>query len=158
MARNRHYSQMRSSNVVSLLERLNKTTKAFGVEPRYPFFDRRLMEFCLGIPADQILYEGWMRYVLRNAMDGVLPHEVQWRTAKGNLAPSFWRALRENTADDIAEVLFAHDLRITEYIDLERARSGYREFADGGSPGLDTVWFPVVLESWLRSDALTNNQ
>jgi asparagine synthase (glutamine-hydrolysing) len=158
MARNRHYSQMRSSHVVSLLERLNKTTKAFGVEPRYPFFDRRLMEFCLGTPADQIMYEGWMRYMLRNAMGGVLPHEVQWRAAKGNLAPSFWRALRENTADDIAEVLFADNLRITEYIDLERARSGYQEFTNGGRPGLNTVWFPVVLESWLRSDALRSSQ
>ena len=151
-ARKRQQSQMRSSLVVTLLERLNKTSKAFDVEPRYPFFDRRLMEFCLALPTDQKIRQGWTRYVLRNAMEGVLPLEVQWRRGKGNLAPSFWTALREYADDEIADVLFADDPRMAEYVDLGRARSGYDEFVDGGTPGLDAVWFPVVLERWLNAD------
>ena len=151
-ARERQHSQMRSSFIAMILERLNKTSKAFGVEPRYPFFDRRLMEFCLALPADQKVRQGWTRYVLRNAMGGVLTREVQWRPGKGNLGPSFWRALREYTADDIADILFRDDLRMTEYVNVERLESGYRDFVDGENPGLDTVWYPVVLEWWLRSD------
>ena len=152
-ARKRQQSQMRSSLVVTLLERLNKTSKAFDVEPRYPFFDRRLMEFCLALPTDQKIRQGWTRYVLRNAMEGVLPSEVQWRRGKGNLAPSFWKALREYADDEVADVLFVDDPQMAEYVDLKRARSGYGEFVDGGTPGLDAVWFPVVLERWLKADA-----
>jgi asparagine synthase (glutamine-hydrolysing) len=150
--REEHHRQMRSSLVVSVLERLNKTTKAFGVESRYPFFDRRLMEFCLAVPAEQKMHQGLTRNVLRNAMDGVLPREVQWRPGKGNLAPSFWGALREYAADDVADVLLEEGPRMAQYVDVERARSGYREFVDGKNPGLETVWDPVVLEAWLRSD------
>jgi len=156
--REQHHSQIRSNTVVSLLERLNKTTKAFGVEPRYPFFDRRLMEFCLAVPADQKMQQGLTRNVLRNAMDGVLPREVQGRPGKGNLAPSFWGALREYAADDVADVLLEDDPRMAQYVDVERVRSGYREFVDGKNPGLKTVWHPVVLEAWLRSDGGQNIQ
>jgi asparagine synthase (glutamine-hydrolysing) len=156
--REQHYSQMRSSHLVSLLERLNKTTKAFGVEPRYPFFDRRLMEFCLAVPADQKMQQGLTRNVLRNAMNGVLPREVRGRSGKGNLAPSFWATLREYAADDIADVLLEDNPRMAQYVDVERVRSGCREFVDGKNPELETVWHPVVLEAWLRSDRGLNIQ
>ena len=150
--REHHYNQMRSSLVVSLLERLNKTSMAFGVEPRYPFFDRRLMEFCLAVPADQKMQQGLTRNVLRDAMDEVLPQEVQGRPGKGNLAPSFWGALREYATDDVADVLLEDDPQMAQYVDIERVRSGYREFVDGKNPSLETIWDPVVLEAWLRSD------
>ena len=157
-ARKLHYSRLRSDTVVLALERVNKTSKALGVEPRYPFFDRRLMEFCFALPADQKLRQGWIRYVMRNAMEGVLPRPVQWRPEKATLAPSFWRALREHATDDIANILFEDKSRIAEYIDLERARSGYQEFVEGGTPDLGTVWIPVVLESWFRSEGGPNSQ
>ena len=156
--REQHHSQIRSKTVVLLLERLNKTTKAFGVEPRYPFFDRRLMEFCLAVPADQKMQQGLTRNVLRNAMDGVLPRKVQERPGKGNLAPSFWGALREYAVDDVADVVLDDDPRMARYVDVERARSRYREFTNGKNPGLETVWDPVVLEAWLRSDGGRNIQ
>ena len=151
-ARKRQQSQMRSSIVVTLLERLNKTSKAFDIEPRYPFFDRRLMKFCLALPTDQKIRRGWTRYVLRNAIEEALPSEIQWRRGKGNLAPSFWEALREYADDEVADVLFVDDPQMAEYVDLRRARSGYEEFVDGGTPGLDAVWFPIVLERWLKAD------
>jgi asparagine synthase (glutamine-hydrolysing) len=157
-ARKLHYSRLRSDIVVLALERVNKTSKALGVEPRYPFFDRRLMEFCFALPADQKIRQGWIRYVLRNAMEGVLPRAVQWRPEKATLAPSFWRALRVHATDDIANILFEDESRIAEYIDLERARSGYQEFVEGGTPGLGTVWIPVVLERWFRSKVGPNSQ
>ena len=157
-ARTLHHNRLRSDLVVMILERLNKTSKAFNIEPRYPFFDRRLVEFCLALPADQKIQEGWTRYAMRNAMEGVLPTEVQQRPDKATLAPSFWQALQEYTADDIAEILFEDDPQMTEYVDLERAESGYRELANEGSPGLNTVWFPVVLERWLRSGVGPSSQ
>ena len=150
-ARRRHYRQIRGGVLVSLLERLDKVSKAFGVEPRYPFFDRRLMEYCLALPPEQKIRRGWTRYVLRNAMDGVLPREVQWRAGKGNLAPSFWQALRQYSRDDVEDVLFADDPCMAEFVDVDRARAGYEAFVDGDRQGLETVWYPVLLEKWLRS-------
>src|SRR5262249_37747132 len=48
----------------------------FGIDAREPAFDRRLFEFCLGIPEDQYLRKGQDRWLIRRAMRGRLPAEV----------------------------------------------------------------------------------
>lgn len=50
------------------------------IEYRYPLLDRRLIEFCFGIPTEQFVHEGWTRYIFRNAMTGVLPDSICWGT------------------------------------------------------------------------------
>jgi asparagine synthase (glutamine-hydrolysing) len=83
-ARQRHHSLIRSPTLVAGLERMNKVASAYGVEPRFPFLDRRLMEFCLALPPDQKIRGGWTRVVLRRAMEGRLPEKVRTRSGKGN--------------------------------------------------------------------------
>jgi hypothetical protein len=40
-----------------------------GIWP--PAFDRRLVEFCIGVPEDQYLRNGCDRWLIRRAMKGV---------------------------------------------------------------------------------------
>ncbi|MGH7665415.1 MAG: lasso peptide isopeptide bond-forming cyclase [Gemmatimonadaceae bacterium] len=79
------------------LEMADKCSRAFGIEGRYPFFDRRLIDFCLSVPDDKKFAGGWPRALFRRAMEGYLPADIQWRSTKGNLACNFDRGLR--TAD-----------------------------------------------------------
>lgn len=88
-ARERHRLGMTSPLYPYILELADATAAGSGVEVRYPFFDRRLMEFCLSLPATQKLRDGWTRWVLRRAMEGILPLEVQWRKQKADLSPNF---------------------------------------------------------------------
>ena len=76
------------------LEIADKSAAAFGIEPRYPFFDRRLIEFCVGLPEEQKFGGGWPRLLFRKAMHGILPPVIQWRTTKANLSPNFHRRFR----------------------------------------------------------------
>ena len=76
------------------LETADKSARAFGIEPRYPFFDRRLIDFCLAVPEDRKFAEGWSRALFRRSMEGRLPSDIQWRSTKGNLAPNFDRQMR----------------------------------------------------------------
>ncbi len=92
-SRARHHRALTYSLYPLALEMADKSSAAFGVEARYPFFDRRLIEFCLALPPEQKLSQGWNRLVFRRAMEGVLPPEIQWRGSKGNLSPNFHRQL-----------------------------------------------------------------
>jgi asparagine synthase (glutamine-hydrolysing) len=92
-SRARHHRALTYSLYPLALEMADKASAAFGVEARYPFFDRRLIEFCLALPAEQKMSQGWNRLVFRRAMEGVLPREIQWRGSKGNLSPNFHRQL-----------------------------------------------------------------
>jgi asparagine synthase (glutamine-hydrolysing) len=93
------------------MENLDKVSALSQVEGRYPFFDRRLVEFSLAIPMAQKLNQGWTRAIHRYAMNGILPPEVQWRVNKADLAPNFRQRLAEasqpllQTAIDQASVV-----------------------------------------------------
>jgi asparagine synthase (glutamine-hydrolysing) len=50
-----------------------------GISTRYPFFDKRLIEFCVRVPSYLKLRDGWTRWVLRQSMTGILPPAIQWR-------------------------------------------------------------------------------
>ena len=53
-----------------------KVRAKFGIDIRTPAFDRRLVEFCIGIPQDQYLRNGCDRWLIRRAMKGRLPDVV----------------------------------------------------------------------------------
>jgi asparagine synthase (glutamine-hydrolysing) len=76
------------------LEIADQSAAAFGVEARYPFFDQRLIEFCLAVPPERKFADGWTRLTMRRAMQGVLPPAVQWRATKANLSPNFLAQIR----------------------------------------------------------------
>jgi len=50
----------------------------------YPLLDRRVLEFALGLPPEQFRHGQWKRWVMRNALDGVLPREVCWHPSKAD--------------------------------------------------------------------------
>jgi len=89
-----HAARLTSPLVPMALEIADRASAAWRIEARYPFFDRRIADFCIGLPPEQKLRDGWTRYILRRAMDGILPRSVQWRGGKSSLAPNFVRAVR----------------------------------------------------------------
>ena len=59
---------------------------AFGLEIRDPTADKRLIEFCLGIPEDQYTRQGQQRLLIRRAMKGLMPEKVLWNNFRGRQA------------------------------------------------------------------------
>ena len=55
----------------------------FGMQACQPTMDKRLIEFCLGIPQDQFIRDGQEKMLLRRAMAGRLPEEVLWTPRRG---------------------------------------------------------------------------
>jgi asparagine synthase (glutamine-hydrolysing) len=66
-----------------------------GLELRHPYRDRRLVEYMLAVPADQLWRRGRLKHVLREAMVGLLPDEVRLRTRPTSLAALYQRGLLE---------------------------------------------------------------
>jgi asparagine synthase (glutamine-hydrolysing) len=70
-------------------ERYDRTASLLGVEPRDPFLDRRIVDLCLRLPADQLQHDGWPKMILRRSMAGMLPDAVRWRCGKEHLGYLF---------------------------------------------------------------------
>lgn len=65
-------------------------------EIRYPFYDRRLLEFVLAVPVEQQIRPGQSRSLMRRALRGTLPPRILHRRSKGGPEQAFFRALRES--------------------------------------------------------------
>ena len=67
-----------------------------GIEVRYPFMDKRLIDFCLRVPLNQKMKNGITRYILRNAMEGIIPNSIFKRYDKSILSPYYDYSFEEN--------------------------------------------------------------
>ncbi len=80
-----------SVHVSEVEERLDSW---LGIEGRHPFHDRRIVEFAVQLPESQRWRHGQQRFVLRQAMRGLLPESIRQRTTKGDFSVSFENAFR----------------------------------------------------------------
>lgn len=92
-----------------------------GVQMRVPFDDRRLVEWCLGIPDDQYLRDGQSRRLIRRMMKGRLPPEIL--NGRRAFAAQDWHL---HATRDLAEMRAAferwrRDPGVSERVDLDRA-------------------------------------
>jgi asparagine synthase (glutamine-hydrolysing) len=129
--REQHLRSLRSVVMMDVLELTDRSAAAWGIEPRFPFFDRRLIEFCLSLPFEQKLGQGWTRLVMRRAMKGVLPEKVRWRVMKSNLSPNFLRMLKTRDLPAMNLNGNTRKWKIWEYVNrsvfdaaLERSKTG----------------------------------
>ncbi len=83
----------------------NKGTLAgWGIDQRDPTADRRLVEYCLGIPTDQYLSHGITRNVARRALADRLPAAVLDERRRGYQASDWHQGLTAGRAAMAAEV------------------------------------------------------
>jgi asparagine synthase (glutamine-hydrolysing) len=86
-------------------ERYDRVAGHFGVEPRDPYMDRRVLDFCLSLPFDQFQQDGWPKIIQRRATAGLLPDPVRWRLGKEHLGWTFTKALMDHWPDWSAPIL-----------------------------------------------------
>jgi asparagine synthase (glutamine-hydrolysing) len=143
-----------SGDIQYLLGRFDQTTATFALEQRFPFFDRRFIEFCLALPFEQKLRQGWTRAIFRRAMEKILPAKVQWRIDKGNLSVNIRRRLLEER--ETLDAVILHDPSVIEtYVDVPALQAAYRRYLSQpvrslSEEDLFTIFLSVNLALWLR--------
>lgn len=129
----------------------NQHAAAFGVEVRHPFLDRRLVEFILSIPPQQLFRAGLSKPLLRQAMTGVLPEAVRTRKDKTQLGAFLNLSVgseRRSRIERLLEAPLAAELGI---FDADHLRAAWRRNQEGELNELDGVlWYSISLEIWLR--------
>jgi asparagine synthase (glutamine-hydrolysing) len=129
-ARQSHWRALSSPLMSYTMELADVASSAFAIEARYPFFDRRLIEFCLSIPAEQKLHDGWTRAIMRRAMEGILPGEVQWRVDKADLSFNFKRTLFERDRRVIEDITTSPVRLLDDYVDRQVLRDTYERWSE----------------------------
>lgn len=150
-ARIMHYFDISSGSNTIGLETISHTAQGMGLEIRLPFTDKRLVEFCLAIPAQQKLSDGWPRMIVRRGMRDVLPEAIRWRNNKANMSSNFAGGLLDFDQAKMKDILFQDSDMLDTYINLPKLQEIYRRFVvHGGVNDGNTLFSIIVLATWLR--------
>jgi asparagine synthase (glutamine-hydrolysing) len=153
-----HYTRFLAGTIPAVLENLDKAAAPFEVEVRYPFWDKRLAEFCLSLPAHQKMHHGFTRMIMRRAMDGILPKEVQWRPGKADLSHAFSDGLGKFELEGLNNSIKTNRNLLEKFINVDSLTEKYEGFANGKANLLDLLKISssVSLALWLQSAKLNN--
>jgi asparagine synthase (glutamine-hydrolysing) len=103
------------------------------IEQRDPTQDKRIFEFCFGIPIEQFLVGGQSRSVIRRAMQGRLPDSTLRRTTRGLQAADWYLTIRGALPQLSAELTRAERSPLARHvIDTARLRMLLDTFPSSG--------------------------
>lgn len=121
-------------------------------EVRYPYLDRRLVEFLMSIPTDQLLRPGESRSLMRRALAQVLPPEILRRRTKASTGrcviltlAKHWESLEKVFATPLSSQL--------GYISGVHFQAALQATRNGHIHQLSFVVKTLALEFWLRQVA-----
>lgn len=119
-----------------------------GLEVRYPFLHRPLVEFGLRLPPELRIRPQRHKWILREAMSDVLPEPIRTRVGKGGIdARILWSLEHERARlDALLEQPILADLGVVDGHALRRAVADARQ---GIVANLAALMFTLSLETWL---------
>jgi asparagine synthase (glutamine-hydrolysing) len=81
------YCDLHTYLPLDILTKVDRMTMAHSIEARPPLLDHRLVEFAARIPSHLRLRETTTKYLLKQAMRGVLPDHINYRRKQGFAVP-----------------------------------------------------------------------
>ncbi|MBR1214331.1 asparagine synthase (glutamine-hydrolyzing) [Bradyrhizobium sp. JYMT SZCCT0180] len=135
-----------------LPEQLNSADRnamAFGVEARFPFLDYNFVDWCIGLPDDALLHNGWHKHILRSATKDYLPEQIRWRVDKMGFAAPFDVWMRGPLKNWCRERLFEGPITKLKAYDRAKMTGMWNDLQDGLAPRHWDLWRWIGLNEWL---------
>ncbi len=150
-ARQIHYHWLTGTAFPYHLEMLNRAAAAFGLEYRHPFFDKRLVEFSLALPAGQKYSRGQTRAVMRRALADLLPESIYHRPGKGAVHHHYLHNALTGGTPSWAEQMQADPGDAAAYLDPATMAGLWTRYLEKkGAGGVNDLWYSVSLYLWLH--------
>jgi asparagine synthase (glutamine-hydrolysing) len=119
-----------------------------GIEMRYPFLHRPLVEHSLRLPPSLRIRPRAGKHVLREAMRGILPEEVRTRRGKGGIdARLLWALGRERARLDA--LLRDPEIARRGWVRAGALRAATEQARQGEVDSLPFLLCSLSLETWL---------
>jgi asparagine synthase (glutamine-hydrolysing) len=132
-----------------LLMKQDQMSMAASVESRVPFLDHKLVEFTARLPA-RLKLRGWTtKFVLREAMKGLLPKEIIARRKMGFPVPigSWFRGAYRPLLE---EYLLGERARDRKLFNPEFVGDLVQRHLSGSEDHSERLWSLLTFEIWLR--------
>lgn len=134
-----------------LLKWEDRNSMWFSLEARIPFLDHHLVERTLSMPSETKIKDGWTKYILREAMKGILPEKIRLRRDKmgfGTPEDEWFRT--EHFKQFVMDILDSKSFKNRGIIDADKAKTLYYDHLKQKSNHSMEIWKWINLELWFR--------
>ena len=140
---------LKSGVIENTLEQIDFITSRMNIDCRFPFLDKRILDFTINIPTDMKMKNGVTRYYYREALKDILPAKVYERNSKGNLSFFGKRDIKENYRSIIDE-MGRSKTNIYKLIDLEKLK---KKMDSNSKDSLYVIFFNIYsLDVWMKNN------
>lgn len=119
--------------MVTLLDRMDRTSMYNGLEARVPLADHRIVEYVFNVPWQMKCPDGIVKGLLRHAGEGLLPKEVLWRR-KSPYPKTYDPTYEKMLGDRLKEVLSQPSAPIRTLLDTRKVHAFLESPSDYGKP------------------------
>jgi asparagine synthase (glutamine-hydrolysing) len=130
-----------------ILTKVDRTSMAHSLEVRAPFLDYEFVEWGMRLPPALKLRGQEGKWVLKKALEPILPREVLYRTKQG-FATSLARPFRDRT-DELRARLLGPAMLESDLFDPAALRRVIEEHQSGRFDHAGTIWLLLTFEGFL---------
>jgi asparagine synthase (glutamine-hydrolysing) len=155
--RERQRADIESLSVPALTHWEDRNSMAWSREVRNPFLDYRVVSHGVALPTHMKVARGWTKYVLRRAIEPILPRQIVWRRDKRGFSTPEARLLRHELRGRVEELFGANAEMVRRgLVNAAEARRRFSAFVREGTGVAQRVasrdiFQLVSLELWLRA-------
>ena len=130
-----------------LIVKMDIASMANSLEARSPFLDRQLIEFVASLPMEIKMKGFKLKYLLKSAVDDIVPHKNLYRPKKGFAVPlRYW--FKGNLKSYLFGILLSDNARIRKIFNMEYVRKLVRQHVEGKRDYSHYLWLLLMLELW----------
>ncbi len=133
--------------LVELLMKQDQMSMSASIESRVPFLDHTFVEFAAYIPRHLKIHGHEQKYVLKRAVEDLLPHDIVYRRKMGFPTP-LRQWLREPEAAPLYERLTSHDGLLASCIEMPALQALLTRHRAGAEDATDRIWRLLNLQLW----------
>lgn len=141
--------EMMTTSLPKLLHHQDRNAMAHSVEARAPFLDYRLVEFVLSLPSDMKVKEGVTKFVLREALSGIIPDVVKNRMDKLGFATPEDVWIRDNR-QEYRDLLQSSCDILHKIVRKESILMSFDKELNSKGPIDSFFWCVIVTAAWVR--------
>ncbi len=133
--------------LVELLMKQDQMSMAASIESRVPFLDHEFVEFSTRVPARLKIRDGAGKFVVKKAVEGLLPKEIVYRRKMGFPTP-LRQWLLEGRAQRLFDWLQDPDGLVAAYVERPKLEDLLRRQQASTEDAADRIWRLLNLQIW----------
>jgi len=143
-----------------LLRMEDRSSMAFSLEARVPLLDHHVVEYGLSLPDRLKIRNGWSKFAMRQALQGIIPDVVRQRKTKLGFAVPGRQWLTRELRPQVS-ALIEDSLKSAKYVDPDVLRRWYRQSPKQGGGRAQSaeaylgLFRLLSLEMWMRAFSIS---